>query len=274
MAIDKVEILCNTTVLHDDFFAHRLGLVPLKSDFAKFDEKNRYEGEGAFVYNRDCGCMVSCPRCTVNFELDVTCSSEETLQVSSRLLRSDQPTKVRPAVGIDRSETEFEPSEEEAGDGHILLVKMRKGQELKVRASAQMGIGKEHAKWSPCCTAVFRYEPEVELNKKVYATMSLEQRKDFVDACPKKLKKEGTDRFPYETVETDEAWACMVCIDCTERIKEKPGLAKVSDKPGYFKFCVETTGALRPEQIVLRALDVLTKKLQDVEVNLSQAAET
>lgn len=273
MAIDKVEILANTTVLHDDFLAHRLGLVPLTSLYAKYSET------GAFVYNRDCGCMIQCPRCTVNFNLSVTCETDDTMLVTSGALKSDQENKCIVAVGQPSSSMDFEP-EEEAGEGHVLLVKMRKGQQLKLRASAQMGIGKEHAKWNPCCTAVFRYEPEVELNKKVYALLSIDQRRDFVDGCPKKLAKpyNPADR-DYESVETDDGSACMVCLDCLERCKEMgerskelAGLCKVRDKPQHFRFSVESTGALKPEEIVARSITVLKQKLEDVEANLMTAA--
>ena len=53
-----------------------------------------------------------------------------------------------------------DPSLTEPG---ILIVKMRRGQELALRAVARKGIGKDHAKWSPVATAVYQYMPEVRI---------------------------------------------------------------------------------------------------------------
>ena len=55
-------------------------------------------------------------------------------------------------------------------------------------------------------------------------------------------------------------------------MRSRDGLAKVRDRPQFFKFTVETTGALKPETIVLRAIEVLKRKLKDIQANLSTAA--
>jgi len=263
MAIDKVEFHENTTVLHDDFLAHRLGLIPLTSEHAGFNVQGNENDLGGsaladFQYNRDCSCNAFCPRCTVDFDLNIKCTTDDTLYVTTKYLKSAYEQRCKVAVG---------------GDGDdILIVKMRKGQSLRLKASAQKGIGKEHAKWGPCCTAVFAYEPEVELCQKVYEKMSPEDRADYVDACPKKLQKPYSfDDRPYESVETDDASACMVCLDCLERAKDFPGIAKVRDKPRLFKFTVESTGALKPETIVMRAIEVLKRKLKEIQANLATA---
>ena len=100
----------------------------------------------------------------------------------------------------------------------------------------------------------------------------VQERRDFVESCPKKLPKpyDPAER-PYDSVESEEASACMVCLDCLELSQTYAGLCKVRDKPQMFKFSVETNGSLKPEEIVHRGIQVLKRKLQDIRLHLTQA---
>ncbi|KAF8210293.1 DNA-directed RNA polymerase [Mycena galopus ATCC 62051] len=139
IAIDLVEIQANTTVLPDEFIAHRLGMIPLVS--SNCDEGMRY--------TRDCTCMAACQYCSIQLKLDVACHNNTTMDITSDHLEvaseaGDEPSKRGEYFGhpVGKSDPDVPP-----------------GQELKLRCIAKKGIAKEHAKWSPCSAVSFEYDP-------------------------------------------------------------------------------------------------------------------
>ncbi|KAI8914956.1 DNA-directed RNA polymerase [Powellomyces hirtus] len=143
IAIDLVDFETNTTVLADEFIAHRLGLIPIESTQAS-----------SLNYRHECACVPYCAECSVEFTLNASCQSEGTMSVYSRDLISSHPS-------ID---TYFEDPSEKG----VLIAKLRKGQSLSVKAIARKGTGKEHAKWAPCTGVAFEYDPHNRLRHTTY----------------------------------------------------------------------------------------------------------
>ncbi len=123
MAIDDVVILENSSVLYDEILAHRLGLIPIKTDLERYILPEKC----------DCGSPLGCHKCRVLFVLDAKGKEKVTTVHSGDLVSEDR--EIRPV-----SET-------------IPVVKLAAGQSVKLEAYARLGRGKEHAKWQPCTVA-------------------------------------------------------------------------------------------------------------------------
>ena len=103
VAIDLVEIEVNSSVLNDEFIAHRLGLIPLTSDRAM-----------SMRFSRDCDACDGdgqCEFCSVEFHLRVKCMTDQTLDVTSKDLYSSDHTVVpvdfTDPAGLESSENRY-----------------------------------------------------------------------------------------------------------------------------------------------------------------------
>ena len=80
------------------------------------------------VYTRDCTCDEFCSDCTVEFSIDVTCDTDTTRAVTTKDLKCDNNTQgVYPYIGKEDNDENYDLHD-------ILIVKMRKGQSLKLTA--------------------------------------------------------------------------------------------------------------------------------------------
>ncbi|HDP73626.1 MAG TPA: DNA-directed RNA polymerase subunit D [Candidatus Woesearchaeota archaeon] len=114
LAIEEVEFVKNSSPLYDEFIAHRLGLVSLKTDI------DSYEVPPEDVDPREFA------KYHVAFKLS-----------------AKGPGMVK-ASGLTFSDPKIKPIYPETP-----IVNLLEGQELEFTGIAVMGLGKEHSKWSP-----------------------------------------------------------------------------------------------------------------------------
>lgn len=145
IAIDLVEIEENTSVLADEFIAHRLGLIPLTVN----------NSIDRLLYSRDCDCENYCEQCSVKLTLHVSCTTNEVVSVYSRDL-------IPVAERIDQSLGN--PVIRDPEKTGVLIAKLGRGQELKLDCICKKGIAKEHAKWMATTAVGFEYDPHNKLH--------------------------------------------------------------------------------------------------------------
>jgi len=223
MAIDEVVIIENSSTLHDEILAQRLGLIPLKTDL---DSYNLPE---------ECPCKseFGCNLCRVSLTLDME-AGENTITIYSETLRSENPN--------------ITPVSEK-----VPIVKLAPNQKIRLEAYARLGKGKKHAKWQPVSACAYKYMPQIKINGKKCDVCG-----KCIEVCPK-----GVLVKAEKMVEIPNILECTLCQDCVDACPQNPPAIEVSREENAFIFNVESTGALPVERIILEALNILDKKYED-----------
>jgi len=113
MAVEKVLVYDNSSILNDEILAHRIGLVPLTTDLK------------TYVSASECNCKgEGCGRCTCKLTVDVTGPAT----VHSGDMKSADDN-VRPV------------------HSKIQIIKLLADQRVRLEAEAVIGTGREHIKW-------------------------------------------------------------------------------------------------------------------------------
>ncbi|MBN1275594.1 DNA-directed RNA polymerase subunit D [Candidatus Woesearchaeota archaeon] len=222
LAIEDVEFRKNSGALYDEVVAHRLGMLSIKTDLKSYGLPSKCKCKGA-----------GCAQCQVKMTLQAT--GPKTVHADD--LKSKDPK----AVPVH---------------GKTPILKLLEGQEIELEATAVMGQGKEHAKWSPGLVHYKEY-PHLTIKKQP------ENAKELAERYPEVLEIKGGKLNINEKG--------LVHHDVQEAIvAESRGAIAVKYEEDYL-FYVETWEQLAPKEIINEAFTVLDEQLDEVKALIKEA---
>ncbi|CAA7032761.1 unnamed protein product [Microthlaspi erraticum] len=294
MAIEKVFVANNTSLVQDEVLAQRLGLVPIAADPRLFDyisESDQPNEKNTIVFKLHARCERGEPRLKVLTEELIWLPNGSEMVKESGESTSSKPKTFTSFSRSQDSFPEFAENPISPSNLDILIAKLGPGQEIELEAHAVKGIGKTHAKWSPVGTAWYRMLPEVILLKEFEG----KEAENLVKACPVKvfdIEDMGKGRKRATVAQPRK---CTLCRECLReefgvpivKPKVKPVKDEGKDKEtqierkewidnvalhrvkNHFIFKIESTGSLPPEVLFTEAVKILEDKCERVIADLS-----
>ncbi len=225
LAIEDVRIYDNTSVLFDEILAHRLGLIPLKTDLSCYGPR-----EG-------CGCGgAGCPVCTATYTLSV----EGPRTVYSSDLIPQDPNAA--------------PAEE-----NIPIVELGEDQKVVLEAQAVIGTGKEHAKWQPTVACGYKNYPAIRIDENCDGCGMC------IDECPRGVLAADSGSVKVVEGRLESCSLCRLCERAclASGIGNEPAI-HIDTEEGRFIFVVESDGSMPVSEIIERALQYVQKRSDDL----------
>eukprot|EP00903_Cladosiphon_okamuranus_P005518 g5496.t1 len=256
VAIEHVYMFMNSSIIHDEILAHRLGLIPIMANpslFEYFGEEGGQQDEPT-EFN------------TCVFKLEVKNPSDPADVPNPLPKGTSYAAGPRRTMNVFSGAMEWCPhgDQEERFEGEgglrpvhddILIAKLRPGQEIVAEMHCRKGIGKDHAKFSPVATASYRLLPVITLKEEIEG----QDAEELVAKCP-------LDVFDIEDLGGGNKRAKVArprdCTMCRECIREpgwsdKVALSRIAD---HFIFGIESVGMLSPKELLKGSIQVLRQK--------------
>ena len=231
LAIEDVRIYDNTSALFDEMLAHRLGLIPIKTDLATYTTQDKCSCGGA-----------GCPGCTSTYTLSV----EGPRTVTSGDLIPQDPGA---APVYD----------------NIPIVKLTKGQKLVIEARAILNTGKVHAKYQSTLVCGYKNHPVITVSDVCDACgMCIEE-------CPRDILVAKGKKVQVAEGKLPECSMCRLCERAclASGIGEEPAI-QISAEPDRFIFVVESDGSLPAKEIMNRALSYIREQADELDQQLGE----
>lgn len=251
MAIEKVTMWQNTSIIHDEVLCHRLGLIPIKVDPRAFTFKKDTDEEN----ENNC----------VKFKLHVKCEKKkEYLKADKKTIESLPVEQVYTNTTVYSSALEWIPIGKQAEiykdnpirpvHDNIIIAKLRPGQEIEAELRCEKGKGKVHAKWSPVATAYYRLMPHIEILDKITG----DKAQELVNTCPMGVY-DIEDIGGQKQAVVSKPFDCTMCRECirNENFTKSIDLGKVRN---HYIFTIEAVGMLSPVDIFKESLHILKEK--------------
>ena len=251
VAIEKVEMWQNTSIIPDENLAHRIGLVPIMVDPALFEFKaadKAYDDTNSLRFKLHVECSKKDPKMQTPLNINDV-EEEERIFNHSNVYSGDLEW-----IPIGYQAQLFKKNPPKPLHDDILIAKLRPGQEIEMELICEKGIGKTHAKWSPVCTAYYRLMPDIKLT----APVEGDDARELKALCPMGVFDiEDMGKKVKATVAAQDK--CSTCRECIrhDKFAAKVDLGKRKD---VFEFHIESLGIYKPEEIMICALDKLKSK--------------
>ncbi|NXA32676.1 RPAC1 protein, partial [Eudromia elegans] len=248
MAVEKVFVYNNTSIVQDEILAHRLGLIPIRADPRLFEYRNQGDEEGTEID-------------TLQFQLKIKCSrnpqaAKESSDPNELYINHKVYSKHMTWVPLGNQPDLFPDANFRPVHDDILIAQLRPGQEIDVLMHCVKGIGKDHAKFSPVATASYRLLPDITLLQPVEDEAAELLQKCFSPGVieVQSIKGKKVARVANARLDTFSREVFR-----HESLKNLVRLARVRN---HYIFSVESTGILPPDVLVSEAIKILMGKCQ------------